>query len=129
MSSTHLAFLRNLFSPTRGGTPRRRDVSEAGDYCARTCFPGRSAQSFWSSTAAFRTFPNHSINMPLDIRSFFGGKGDRVSKELPTNSKDGVRVVSSSQATLLDIISAYILQIYPQRFYFVSLRYHGILTN
>jgi hypothetical protein len=48
---------------------------------------------------------------------------------LPTNSKDGVRVVSSSQATLLDIISAYILQIYPQRFYFVSLRYHGILTN
>jgi hypothetical protein len=26
MSSTHLAFLRNLLSPTRGGRPRRREV-------------------------------------------------------------------------------------------------------
>ncbi len=36
MSPTHLAFLRNLLSPTRGGTPRRRDVSETDDYIVMT---------------------------------------------------------------------------------------------
>ncbi len=35
MSSTHLAFLRNLLSPTRGDTPRRRDVSETDDYMSK----------------------------------------------------------------------------------------------
>jgi hypothetical protein len=42
---THLAFLRNLLSPTRDDTPRRRNVSEIDDYVNILL---RIQQHFWS---------------------------------------------------------------------------------
>ncbi len=54
VSSTHLAFLRNLLSPTRGGTPRRRDVSETGDYFQMESVtePEARPDKIWSSIEA-----------------------------------------------------------------------------